>query len=102
VLLLLLLTHLVAHLRCSCTLERLDGSVVLHAQLEAVIQVEVVQATQCEVVWALLAVRAQHKHTAVGLVAEELQGSFTASFKWFDVGVLAAEGMSVKLYDGDM
>jgi hypothetical protein len=64
--------------------------------------VEVVQAAQCEVVWALLAVRAQHKHTAVGLVAEELQGSFTASFKGFDVGVLAAEGVSVKLCEGEV
>jgi len=71
--------------------------VVLHPQLQAVKEVEVVQAAQCEVVWPLLAVRAQHKQAAVALVAEKLQRGLSASLKGLHVGVFAAERVSVQL-----
>lgn len=70
---------------------------VLHPQLQAVKQVEVVQAAQCEVVWPLLAVGAQHKRAAVGLVAEELQGRLATCLKGLDVGVFACEGVGIQL-----
>jgi hypothetical protein len=71
--------------------------VVLHSQFKAIIQMEVIQAAKCEVVWPLLAVGAQHKCAAVGLVAEKLQGCFTPCLEGLYVGVFAGEGVGIKL-----
>lgn len=89
--------HLVAHLSCPRPPELLYPSVPLHPQLQAVKQVEVVQPPEGEVVWPLLAVGAQHKQAAVGLVAEKLQGRLAARLKGLHTGVLAAESVCVKL-----
>jgi hypothetical protein len=71
--------------------------VPLHPQLQAVIQVPVVQAAQREVVRPLLAVAAQRKQAAVGLAGEKLERRLAAGLKRAHVGVAAAEGLGVRL-----
>jgi hypothetical protein len=58
---------------------------------------EVIQAAKCEVVWPLLAVRAQHKRAAVGLVAEKLQRGLSTGLEWLYVWVFAGEGVGIEL-----